>query len=287
MSYPDDAARFTALPDFAHRLVLVVGLGRSGTTALHQALGQHPALVDAPKEAPLERAIATCHGKLVMDSDEFFEYRERQTMVPWDYVEDTLRRLIFEAAFGMPAGKPFLDRTFDGDPNPQSIFGWVAKVGGLSPAAVLGFQALFEDFRPVYLHRNGIDTVASRAKFYGFSSKAFADNCRAWSQITKHLADIKKHADVVVVRHENLVSNPEQLYGEIVEFLGLDDDAGPATHSRASMTHPTQRPGTDSVGEHFAARAPAYEEWTTEQRQTFIDICGATMAEFGYDIPFA
>ena len=276
------------LPGFAENLILVVGIGRSGTTALHKALGHHPAIIDAPSEAPLERAIAAGHGRMITRPDKFTTYVKKQTKVPWDHVRRTYRQLIFEAAFGAPVGRPLLDRRAAHRNDLDSAHRWAAKVGGISNKGLLGFGDLFADFRTIYIHRSGIDTVASRTKFHGFSSNSFRANCETWALTVKDMRTCENNSDTTVVRHADLLSRPEEMFETVFAGLGLPSDPAPAAHCRSSVTHPTQAiDESTSVEAQFNARDAAYEQWTDEEQQIFIEVCGPAMATLGYAVPFA
>ncbi len=284
---PPPQAPYTSLPDFSANLVLVVGVGRSGTTALHQALGYHPDLIDAPSEAPLERSIAVAHGTMIDRPAKFVTYVKRQTKVPWTHVQLSRRNMIFEAAFGTPAGAPILDRRAADRGDVDDATRWVAKVGGISRKGLLGFNDVFEDFRTVYIHRSGIDAVASRTKFYGFSDKSFAENCETWARTALDMDTVTNNSRATVVKHSDLLRHPEDLFDAVLAGLDLGPSAAPAAHARESITHPTQdADGQQSVRDHFDARAPAHETWTDEEKRTFVEICGPSMERLGYDIPF-
>lgn len=279
---------YDLLPSFAENLILIAGIGRSGTTALHKALGHHPDIIDAPSEAPLERAIAAGHGRMIARPDKFTTYVKKQTKAPWKHIRMSYRNLIFEAAFGTPAGHPVLDRRSTERNDLETATRWAAKVGGISANGLLGFGDLFSDFRTIYIHRSGIDTVASRTKFHGFSSNSFRANCETWALTVKDMRTCQNNSDATVVRHSDLLSNPDAMFDTVFAGLGLAPHAAPAQHSRTSVTHPTQAvDGAGTVEEHFNARDAAHEQWTNEERQIFLEVCGSAMDTLGYEIPFS
>ena len=70
--------------------------------------------------------------------------------------------------------------------------------------------------------------------------------------------------------------------------VGLDDHPGSDEYCRSSVVHPTQTIDSDGTAEEqFLARPRAHEQWTEEERQIFIEVCGPTMQALNYDIPVA
>ena len=90
-----------SLPAFTDRLVCVVGVGRSGTTVLKNALGAHPQLLAAQFEAPLERALASSYGRHLIGSAEFEDYVRSTTVASWDNVRTSFRKLIVTRPWAM------------------------------------------------------------------------------------------------------------------------------------------------------------------------------------------
>lgn len=282
------------LPHFTDNLVCVVGVGRSGTTVLKNALGAHPQLIAARFEAPLERAVASSYGRHLTESPEFGEYVRTTTVASWPNVKESFRRLILEAALGNDAGRERLDEERALGRDIDDVAGWVIKVGGIWRPSIAGFNDLFAGFKPVYVHRNGIDVVESRRRFGTFADQAFEKSCTKWASGLKVLRLLQEHqnqenqGDVLVVRHEDLVAEPEQTMAELLRGLGLRPDSGPAEHLQQQSPNTTR--DTDdalSVAENFANRPPAYADWTDDQKRVFVEICGPAMEFYGYDIPFA
>lgn len=276
------------LPAFSHNLVLIVGVGRSGTTALKHALGTHPQLLGTEHEAPLQRAIASAFGKHLTGTEDFKRFVRRATVADWDNVETAFQRLILEASIGDDAGAERLRAEHEAGTDLSGIVGWTAKIGGLQRPAAAGFAGLFSGLKPVLIHRNGIDTVQSRTRFGNFASDTFEAHCKKWALNRRFLRALQEHSDVVAVRHDDLLHRPEDLFERLCGDLGLSRSAAPAEHARTTAAHPTQELAEgESIAEHFEARPDAHESWNDEQKRIFIKTCGKAMLELGYDIPFA
>lgn len=275
------------LPEFSHNLVLVVGVGRSGTTALKQALGAHRQLLGTAHEAPLQRAIASAYGKHLTNTPEFHRFVRRATVADWTNIQTSFRRLIIETSLGDEGGHERLKAEFEKGTELGDLRGWLGKIGGLGRPAAAGFAELFPGFTPVYIHRNGIDTVQSRTKFQNFAAETFTAHCKKWALNLRFLRALETYSDVVTVRHEDLVERPAALFDRIHGELGLDPDEAPARHAQTNASHPTQDfVEGQSVAEHFEGRPDAHESWTPEQKQIFTKVCAKAMSELGYDIPF-
>lgn len=276
------------LPRFAHRLVLVVGVGRSGTTVLRRALGEHPQLLRTRHEAPLERAVATGFGNHLTQSREFQDYVRRTSVASWNNVEASFRRIIFEASVGDESGRLLLRENFDAGAHLPDIAGWTAKMGAIWRPSAAGLAALFSGLQTVYIHRNGMDAVQSRTRFGTFADQEFETHCTKWAAGLGYLDVLKAETDVTVVRHQDLVDRPVEFFANLLGDLGLNDDPSPAAHAMGNTANPTQELDADrTIAENFNSRPEAHLDWSEDQRRTFITICGKAMATYGYDIPFA
>ena len=239
-------------------------------------------------EAPLERAVASAYGKHLVNTPEFGRFVRRATVASWDNVETSFRRLIFEASIGDEAGRERLHEEFAAGTDVANLRGWLAKVGGLGKPAVAGFSGLFEGLKPVYVHRNGVDTVQSRTQFGPFAKQTFESNCEKWAKGLGLLRLLEQNSDVIVVRHEELLNDAEGLFTQILGELGLDEDPAPAQYALNTARHPTQDLDDEqTIAEHFETRAEAHGSWNDEQKRIFLDICGKAMDALGYEIPFA
>lgn len=277
-----------SLPGFTDNLICVVGIGRSGTTVLKNALGAHPQLLAARFEAPLERALASSYGRHLVEAPEFGDYVRATTVASWPNVQDSFRRLIIDAALGDDAGRERLEEERASGRNVDEVSGWVIKVGGLWRPSIAGFVDLFSGFQPVYVHRNGIDVVESRRRFGTFADQAFEKSCRKWASGLKVLRALEEKCDVQMVRHEDLVLEPERVMSELIDSLGLTPSTAPAEHLQQRSPNSTQNVDDDlSVAENFANREPAHHNWTDDEKRTFVDICSRAMNTYNYDIPFA
>jgi len=148
-----------------HHPVFVVGMGRSGTTALQMSLGQHPLIVASKKESPLINHIGGLfRGYFAPDVEGHREYFINSLEIPVAQVHHTLRKLCYESAIG-PTQEPYKTR-------------WCAKTFPTSDEAK-GLILLFPNVKFLYILRNGYEVVRSRMIFPGFRGQEFRTYCEA------------------------------------------------------------------------------------------------------------
>lgn len=266
--------------------VFIVGDGRSGTSVLLQALGRHPRILDAPGEAPLLTSMGGMVALFEFGGDTSSRYFNQSLSVPKAYLYDKLRKLSFEIAFGAHYGIKFLAKQFMR--TPLGFFKktcWAAKT--FPPEVVArGLAVLYPDMKILYIIRNGIDVVHSKTKFHGFKDNHFDEHCRQWKYQVDKYTYVSSYAQALKVRHEDLVSNPNDLFSKIFLFLGFANNDGPIDFVKSTLVHPLDKStekGIDAV-KIIADREDPSERWTMEQKEIFKSICGKCMVDNGYSI---
>ncbi len=273
-------------------LVLVVGLGRSGTTALERALGEHPLLRASPAEAPALRAVGVLAHSMRDGANA--EYVRRQTRLSWHSARSQLQRLGFETVFGDSFG---LDGRLlvsnwrsPGDLlDLRSAHGFVAKVGGIGRPALDGLGRIFDSVRVVYLHRNGIANVESRCQFRSFRDRPFDEHCQTWVDHARSHDYLRERSDATVASHDELVDEPEALFDRLFDFIGVGASEAAASYTAGTLVHPQNERTRDRIDarRELTQRESPYLGWSDDQRRTFVGICGPTMSRLGYEIPEA
>lgn len=271
---------------FFHNPIMVIGPGRSGTSVLLNALCQHPSVFSIGREAHFVSHV----GYLVYpfefgDSTEYFlnSIRVRKT-----YLYDHFRQLIFETVFGkhfglraastelMHSGHAFFRQSH-----------WCAKTNA-DHDQCRGLIELYPSLRVVYIVRNGFDVIRSRSHFHSFRHQDFEVHCKVWSDLVGRYRYLSTLPEAIQVRHEDLTTDPERLFSRIFSFAGLPDNGGSAAYVRDNLVHPLDQatqPGVDALAV-FRKRTPAYESWSDEQKEVFKGLCGDSMKELGYEIPY-
>lgn len=267
--------------------IFVVGMGRSGTTALLRALGRHPLVLGARGEAPLIQMFG-----LLVEPLEHSEDRDHyldNMYVPKDYLYRRLRQTCFEYVAGPHYGLHEIVADVRSHRSLAALTRrrWSAKVFPTYDA-YNGIRQLYPGASFAYIVRNGIDVVHSRAQWAGFSGHSFEQHCEAWVTGIAHFGYLSSAEAAIEVRHEQLVHSPEQVFRQVFDCAGIGYDQRPADYIRETIWMPLGQPSETGVDVQaiLNGRSPAFESWTPEQRATFKRIAGDTMSEVGYDMPF-
>lgn len=93
--------------NFISRPIFIVGDGRSGTSVLLQALGQHSEILSIPGESPLITSIGGTVALFEYDSEHTMKYYEKSLPYSKEIFYEELRRLCFELVAGKYYGYKF------------------------------------------------------------------------------------------------------------------------------------------------------------------------------------
>ena len=271
---------------FYRNPVLIVGTGRSGTSVLLQALGQHPDIYSLPGEAPF---LTTIGGSafLFEEADNAAYYLDA-IKVPKTHLFDELRRIGYETAAGRHYGLKRLLKGFAGRaPSPIGRRYWCAKTFP-SEKVTKGLLSLYPRARFIYIVRNGCDVVQSRTKFRGFTHQDFRQHCRNWAEGVEKYRHLTLIPQALLVHQEKLKSDQAAFFSEIAKFLEIQDRPEPADFALSTVVHPLDQSDQFGSGavEQLKRRASAYGQWSDQERSIFKDLCNAGMRELGYEMPF-
>jgi GT2 family glycosyltransferase len=110
----------------------------------------------------------------------------------------------------------------------------------------------------------------------------FGDACRTWARfVDKSVEFCDRHPQRThTVRNEQLITEPQEAMRDVLEFLGVAQEPGPARFLR-----------TNRINSSFAASGRSEEAppelsepwlaWPPEQRDAFVEYAGRTMVECG------
>lgn len=237
-------------------LLVLTGAGRSGTTALHQALGAHPGLDasgyvqnivhDVLTTALVNRSAPTRRPTMRVSDDEY---------------DALFRRLILDLVF--PATQPAPNASV------PMLFTNLTR----DTADYLG--RLFEQARVVVLIRNGVDVVRSRLAHTSLGVHGFESHCRAWAMSAEVCEWAQSEKQALLVRYEDLRRDGANLLNRIENHAGLPHHDAPLRQLGARTYHPTP-----------ANSGHEWERWAPAQRKVFEEHCALGMNRLGYTIPW-
>jgi len=258
--------------------ILISGIGRSGTSALLQALATHSEIYTAEKigEAPFVSSFLNFLVKFENESP-IVEYNLKNYRL-----EDETRRQVF-SDFIM---KNQCGNNIDLD-EPGKKY-WIAKAS-LGEKAYEKAQEVFGEIRIVYIMRNGIEVVNSARNFEGFADLTFRQLCTRWKEnieISEYQFDLPLAS---VVKHDELVAKPDLTFSEIFTELGLTDDPNPADFINTNLFNSSfdEKSKDSKAKESFKNRLNAWDSWSIEEQQIFIDECDFLMEKYNFIRPYA
>lgn len=261
-------------------LVLLTGVGRSGTTALRAAMSKHPELDSTANENNiLCDVISIARRNCTVPS------RKHAMRVPQQRYDELFRGVLLELLWPSPR---------QGMNRPRAL----AAFSGLPAAEADYMRQVFPGVKLLHLVRNGIEVVASRMKFESFAKGSFEAHCDVWAANMGmidwgHGRSGAGRTDYMLVRHEHLLDGDEarREMADIWRFVGVAPCEAATEHLLGTVYHPTD-PGAGDVvngkspAEVGADRKERWREWTLSQRQEFEKRCGEGMRRLGYEIPW-
>jgi acyl carrier protein len=179
---------------------------------------------------------------------------------------------------------------------------WLSRSGGrqwvdASPANTAiaeGLARLFPHARFIHPVRDGCRVVQSILRFPDALSEGmpaesptrdcrpsgaadFAAACLAWTRDVETAdALCTNHPDrCMTIRAEDLEASPEAAFGDLLAFLSLPNEAGPAAFF-------TERPNLFGFPYQHRFEGEPWQTWGPDQRETFVREAGACQERHGY-----
>jgi hypothetical protein len=250
-------------------LLVLSGVGRSGTFAVRDALGLHPRMHSTGTENNIifdlldaARRNRTIEARRVAMKVDDATYHRR------------FRELILNLLWP--------------DPRPEPPLRLLAFTN-LLPDRADELGRIFPGVRVVYLVRNGIEVVSSRLRFDSFAALPYAQHCRVWARSVEMGEWGRDRDDFLLVRHEHLLDADRlaRVFAALWSFAGLPPEPRCADRLLSRCYHPTSdNGGGRPPGEVLHQRAHRWRDWTDEQRATFTEIAGDAMRSWGYAMPW-
>ena len=143
---------------------------------------------------------------------------------------------------------------------------------------------LFPEAQFLHIVRDGRGVVHSMISS-GFSAAWASDfevACTTWSDFVRagRSFEIAASERCLVVKYADLVGDPEGGFADILRFLNLPLQAGPATFVRTTRINSSYQPDGPASG--YRGPSDPWRLWTDEQRQIFARVAGATLVAEGF-----
>ncbi len=217
-------------------IVVVSGVGRSGTTAVLNTIGSAPGYISYGTETPLLR----CFAQLWMKISQHRDYNMSTTNFSDQDLKIRIKKSFFDTALYPDGGLRFVLK---------NILLNMWQLGLLLKAKTIVLQCnldedefdavneLFPGSKFVYVIRNPIDTVLSRQGFPGFSGESIHDSCNAWSSINRTLSYLIEKPNCITLKHEEFLSS--STVADLERFLGISSKHW-INSLRKNIFHPTR-----------------------------------------------
>jgi hypothetical protein len=264
--------------------VIVVGVGRSGTTPLRFALHAHPEILMASGHSPMVPFLGRAAYQYFGGPNHL--YYQRYTALPYDDVLDRLRSLCLDCVWNDEELFTVTHSEQGARRDHSCIQRWGTRAYPDQQAAE-GIATLFPRTLFIHIVRNGIEVVQSMAKYKAYRRLDFEKRCRIWSHRVMRDRFLASRQDCFSIRFENFLDKPDEVMAGVLSFLHLPHDDAPARFLNQTVIHPLDQ-GTVQTNARalHRNRPPAYSTWTEKDRASFRAICGKAMALLNYAIPF-
>lgn len=262
---------------FMDRPIFIIGFGRSGTSVLLEALGQHSEVISSGLESVIMSDVANVLGR------HFGEQKKKMHFVSnlncsLDDLEERLRVTMFHSVMGRVFGGQIIRKG-------KQVCRWATK----TYPTFEGYRyisRLFPNARFIYIYRNGADVVRSMSKFHGLRELSFKKRCSRWAEGIEQYSYCfeKKHENILTVQYEELLTNSYAFFSKIFSFVSILPDYRPRSFVKSRLIHSLDEETKDvsDATKHVLNRTPVFLEWTTEEKRIFEKICGEHMERLGY-----
>jgi hypothetical protein len=258
--------------------IFVVGSPRSGTTMLGWALAHHSWLWTSGESTVIREAFSP------PDSVErALDYAHVTGKGSWLHDQQVSREeLLAKLATGVNAlytsrskGLRWLDHTpahalmLDqiGEMFPGAVFVHVLRDGRQAVHSMTHFLDALPDER-----RRSFDQAGWAIPWLEFETA-----CELWRDYVKTAAAFSaRHPDrCLTVRHDRIVLEPWRALRDVYRFLGIPFEHAPIAYVRVTRIN-------TSFPERPAGEYPnPWDEWSTAQRRTFVEVAGETLVDNG------
>jgi hypothetical protein len=266
--------------------VIVLGVGRSGTTLLRVMLDRNTTLA-IPYESFFVPQLAHRHGGRPKLDDFLDDLGRLRTLYDWGIKPDDVRPRLRE---GMTTSEA-ISAIFETYAERQGKARWGDKTPLYMQQLPL-LQGLFPDAIWVHLVRDGRDAALSFLELpEGFSGKTWAQPRTAaqfaarWRTEILAAQRLGRHAGdrYLELRYEDLVDEPEQWLRRVCEHASLPWEADMLDHTRPSDT--AHMPEHRNLAQ---PPTPGLRDWRNQLSRddalAFEHVAGDVLQGFGYEL---
>lgn len=262
-----NAHPFSDLP-----MLLVSGVGRSGTTVLRKSIGAHRSIQTLDRESNIIHDLSKLARNNLED-----EHRLQNLVVSVDEYWSLFRQLILHLHWP-------LDKI-----DPSNAPAAISTYSQITPAGAKGIQKIFPKHMICFIVRDGIEVVSSHMSHKAFRENDFSETCRIWAHHTNMLDYARNHGKFFLFRHEWFHDRETARQGleQVFASIGLPADDECLTVAMRKTIHPTKFPGESAeMARDRTLRKERWRLWTDEQREVFATVCRAAMERLEYPIPW-
>lgn len=208
--------------------IIILGCPRSGTTLLRRLIGAHPDIHCAGESFLLRAAVRFLSSETVAEGIDYGPMGGLGALgVPEDELKEQVRRFVLQFHEGLAANAG------------KRRFAIKTAVDSFYVPQIVPLFAGHAQF--VCLLRHGMDVAVSLQEFTGAMEgpieelmpfieayrRSLPAYAAAWAKVTSDLVTAAQQSpdDVLALRYEDLVEKPEEVLGELFEFLGENCDA--------------------------------------------------------------
>lgn len=252
--------------------LLIAGMGRSGTTVLRNCVAAHPQIESLNCESNyIFDLMRNAHATM----DQEFRVKNLVVGIPqfWHLHQQLILDLHWPRNTLPPKKQPLAISTYS----------------MLDPRAAIGMSQSFRRLSICYIVRNGIEVVSSYRSFKNFQHIEFEACCRIWAFRFDMIQYVTQNPHCTLLRYEWLNQDRARFQKGLTEALEKCDlDFAPhCLKPLDTRFHPTRFQGESRAdAKNMAKRGDRWQLWTDDQRDQFEKICGNTMRQLGYEIPW-
>ena len=259
------------------RPIFVYGIGRSGTSALLKAVGEHP---------DFDKFSARGEAPFIAEFIDFLNQFETQSPNK-DY---NVKNYKLDSEERSKVFARMMYQLHSASRGPDRARFWTSKIS-FNERIVGRMEELFPRFGVLYIVRNGIEVVNSSRNFHGFSSMDFEALCRRWNGSVRALRFAEERRDVAMMRHGDLVSDPHSVLQAAFQKLRVPHSDAPADFISSNIFNSSFSPTSSDTEKAVAGRTlserqtEAWNSWSDSEQETFLSICEPEMRRLNFGIP--